>query len=72
MIEVDARGLSCPLPLLKAKQALNGMQRGDELCVLATDPGSLRDFRAFAAQAGHELLQSDQQEGVYRYRLRKS
>ncbi len=71
MIEVDARGLGCPLPLLKAKQALNAMQRGDELRVLATDPGSVRDFRAFAEQAGHELLESSQQEGIFCYRLRK-
>lgn len=71
MIEVDARGLNCPLPLLKAKQALNALQSGDELCVLATDAGSVRDFRVFAEQAGHELLESSQQDGVYRYRLRK-
>ncbi len=71
MIEVDARGLNCPLPLLKAKQALNAMRAGDELCVLATDPGSVRDFRVFAEQAGHQLLESTQQEGTYRYLLRK-
>lgn len=71
MIEVDARGLNCPLPLLKAKQALNALQSGDELSVLATDPGSVRDFRVFAEQAGHELLESSQQDGLYRYRLRK-
>lgn len=71
MIEVDARGLSCPLPLLKAKQALNAMQRGDELRVLSTDPGSVRDFRAFTEQAGHELLESSQHEGTFCYRLRK-
>ena len=71
VIEVDARGLSCPLPLLKAKQALNAMQSGDELQVLATDPGSLRDFRVFAEQAGHLLLESSQHDGVYHYRLRK-
>lgn len=69
--EVDARGLTCPLPLLKAKQALNALQSGDELCVLATDPGSVRDFRVFAEQAGHLLLESSEQEGVFRYRLRK-
>lgn len=71
MIVVDARGLNCPLPLLKAKQALNGMQVGEDLLLLATDPGSRRDLRAFAEQSGHQLLESSEQDGEYRYRLRK-
>jgi TusA-related sulfurtransferase len=71
VIVVDARGLNCPLPLLKAKQALNGMQVGEDLLLLATDPGSRRDLRAFAEQSGHQLLESSEQDGEYRYRLRK-
>ncbi len=55
--EVDTRGLNCPLPILKAKKALAELQAGDLLKVLATDPGSLRDFQAFARQTGHELVE---------------
>ena len=55
--EVDSRGLNCPLPILKAKRALADMQSGDVLKVIATDPGSVRDFQAFAKQTGNELLE---------------
>jgi TusA-related sulfurtransferase len=55
--EVDARGLNCPLPILKAKKALTEMQSGQILRVLATDAGSVRDFQAFAKQTGNELLE---------------
>ena len=55
--EVDARGLNCPLPILKAKKALNGMQSGQTLRVVATDAGSVRDFQAFAKQTGNELVE---------------
>ena len=58
-VEVDARGLNCPLPILKAKKALNGMQSGQTVRVVATDAGSVRDFQAFAKQTGNELV--DQQ-----------
>lgn len=71
-MEVDARGLDCPMPLLKAKQALNRLQPGQQLRVLATDPGSVRDFRVFAEQSGHRLLQSAEVDGEYHYRLEKS
>lgn len=54
--EVDARGLNCPLPILRAKKALADMNRGAILKVIATDPGSMRDFQAFARQTGNELL----------------
>jgi tRNA 2-thiouridine synthesizing protein A len=56
-IEVDARGLNCPLPILKAKKALNTMQSGQTLLVVATDAGSVRDFQAFAKQTGNELVE---------------
>jgi TusA-related sulfurtransferase len=54
--EIDTRGLNCPLPILKAKKALAGMQSGQVLKVVSTDTGSLRDFVAFAKQTGNELL----------------
>ncbi len=57
--ELDARGLNCPLPILKAKKALADMSSGEVLKVVATDPGSIRDFQAFARQTGNELV--DQQ-----------
>ena len=55
--ELDARGLNCPLPILKAKKALADMQSGQTLSVVATDAGSMRDFQAFAKQTGNELLE---------------
>ncbi|WP_309638151.1 sulfurtransferase TusA family protein [Methylibium sp.] len=55
--EVDTRGLNCPLPILKAKKALADMTSGQTLKVIATDPGSVRDFQAFARQTGNELLE---------------
>lgn len=70
--EVDATGLRCPMPLLKAKRALNGMQPGEVLRVLSTDAGSVRDFAVFSEQSGHALLASDQDGDVYTHLLRKS
>ena len=55
--ELDTRGLNCPLPILKAKKALNDMQSGQVLRIVATDPGSVKDFQAFAKQTGNDLLQ---------------
>ena len=55
--EVDARGLNCPLPILRAKKALTDMASGELLKVVATDKGSLRDFQAFAKQTGNELVE---------------
>ncbi|MCB1854394.1 MAG: sulfurtransferase TusA family protein [Halieaceae bacterium] len=72
LVELDARGLECPMPLLQAKRALNGMRPGQRLQVLATDQGSVRDFRVFAQQSGHLLLASEEADGVYRYLLQKS
>ncbi len=56
-IEVDARGLNCPLPILKAKKALTGLQSGQIVRVVSTDAGSVRDFQAFAKQTGNELIE---------------
>ena len=69
--ELDATGLDCPMPLLKAKKALNELNPGGYLRVVATDPGSVRDFRVFSEQSGHALLESRQEEGRYYYLLRK-
>jgi tRNA 2-thiouridine synthesizing protein A len=57
--ELDARGLNCPLPILKAKKALADMVSGEVLKIVATDPGSVRDFQAFAKQTGNELVKQD-------------
>ena len=57
--ELDTRGLNCPLPILKAKKALADMASGEVLKVMATDPGSVRDFQAFARQTGNDLVQQD-------------
>ena len=54
--ELDARGLNCPLPILRAKKALNEMSSGQVLKIVATDPGSVKDFQAFSKQTGNELL----------------
>ncbi|KAA0019661.1 sulfurtransferase TusA family protein [Salinicola corii] len=69
---LDASGLSCPLPLLKAKQALAGMQAGQLLEVIATDAGSWRDFDSFVEHSRHVLVGREEKSGVYRYWLRKA
>lgn len=71
MHELDACGLQCPLPLLKAKQALNRMNAGEVLLVRATDPGSERDFQVFCRQAGHALEACTDAAGVFSYRICK-
>lgn len=70
--EVDASGLRCPMPLLKAKQALRDMNPGDLLRVIATDAGSVRDFHAFAQIAGHELVGFSERDTIYCYLLKKA
>ncbi|HEY0893315.1 MAG TPA: sulfurtransferase TusA family protein [Cellvibrio sp.] len=70
--ELDVRGLRCPLPLLKAKQALRDMTAGQVLRVLATDAGSVRDFQAYAQLSGQELLAFAELDAVYCYLLKKS
>ena len=69
--ELDARGLNCPLPILRTKKSLNEMDSGQVLRVLATDPGSVRDFQAFSRQTGHELLASDAEAGQFVFVLKK-
>ncbi|MFT4720272.1 MAG: tRNA 2-thiouridine synthesizing protein A [Candidatus Azotimanducaceae bacterium] len=69
--QVDAIGLNCPLPLLKAKQGLNKLQAGQILVLTCTDPGSVRDFEVFARQSGHKLLRTEERDGHYCYWLEK-
>jgi len=70
--ELDARGLNCPLPILRAKKTLNAMTGGQILKIMATDPGSVKDFEAFAKQTGNELLDSLEVEGEFHFTLKKS
>ena len=69
--ELDTRGLNCPLPILKAKKALADMASGEVLKVVATDPGSVRDFQAFARQTGHELVEQTRTEAEFTHYLRR-
>ena len=69
--ELDTRGLNCPLPILKAKKALAEMSSGDVLKVVATDPGSMRDFQAFARQTGNELLEQTSANDEFVHFLRR-
>jgi tRNA 2-thiouridine synthesizing protein A len=70
-LEVDARGLNCPLPILRAKKGINTLVSGQILKVIATDPGSVKDLEAFCKQTGNELLDSSQQNGEYHFNIRK-
>ena len=69
--EVDARGLMCPLPILRAKKALADMDSGQILKVLATDPGSQRDFAAFAKQTGNEIVESSAHDKVFTFLMKR-
>ncbi len=69
--ELDARGLNCPLPILRARKALKDMPGGQVLRIMATDPGSVKDFQAFANQTGNELLSSSEEGGEFHFLLRK-
>lgn len=70
-LQLDASGLSCPLPLLKAKLALNSLQNQQILKVIATDPGSERDFQVFVDQSRHNILAFSKDEAVYTYWIQK-
>jgi tRNA 2-thiouridine synthesizing protein A len=69
---LDARGLRCPLPVLKARKALKDLAPGEILQVLATDPGAVKDFEAFCRTTGHRLVASNATDGVYDFRIEKS
>jgi tRNA 2-thiouridine synthesizing protein A len=68
---LDAKGLACPMPVVKARLEIDKLGAGQVLEVLATDPGSVSDFENFAKMTGHELLESNEDAGVYRYLIRK-
>ena len=68
---LDAKGLNCPLPILRAKKALKAMEAGEVLEVQATDPGSVADFAAFCSQTGNELLSSSSEGDIYRFEIKR-
>ena len=70
-MELDARGLNCPLPILRAKKSIQSLASGQVLKIIATDPGSVKDFEAFCKQTGNELLESTQANGEYHFNIRK-
>jgi tRNA 2-thiouridine synthesizing protein A len=69
---LDARGLKCPLPVLRARKAMQRLAPGAVLQVLATDPGTVKDFEAFCEATGHELLESREQGNEFLFRIRKA
>jgi len=69
---LDAKGLNCPLPILKAKKALKSMDAGTTLEVISTDPGSVADFAAFCRTTGNEMLEQNEADGVWTYLIRKT
>ena len=69
--ELDTRGLNCPLPILRAKKFLNTMATGEIVRVMTTDPGSVKDFEAFAKQTDNELLSSTEAKGEFQFTLKK-
>ena len=70
--ELDARGLNCPLPILRAKKSIQALGVGQILRIMATDPGSVKDFESFCKQTGNELLDSTEQDGEFIFLVKKS
>jgi tRNA 2-thiouridine synthesizing protein A len=69
---LDLRGLTCPMPLVRTRQALMLLSSGATVCALSTDPGSKADFEAFCAAAGHRLIRNEQAEGVFLFVIEKA
>jgi len=69
---LDARGLNCPLPILRTKKALSELGAGETLAVISTDPGSLKDMQAFCKQTGHDLVSSSSNQGEFEFLIRKA
>lgn len=69
--ELDVKGLNCPLPILRAKKALAELRSGQVLRILTTDPGSVKDFQAFAKQTGNDLLSHGEQDNVFEFFLKR-
>jgi tRNA 2-thiouridine synthesizing protein A len=70
--ELDAKGLNCPLPILRAKKAIGELSSGQVLKIVATDPGSVKDFEAFCKQTGNELMSSAEAGGAFEFMIKKS
>jgi len=70
--ELDASGLNCPLPILRAKKSLAALATGEILHIIATDPGSVKDFESFSNQTGNELLESNQADGKFNFYIKKN
>lgn len=70
--ELDARGLNCPLPILRTKKSMSSMANGEVLKVVATDPGSVKDMEAYAKQTGNEIVDSAESEGEFTFYIKKS
>ena len=70
--ELDARGLNCPLPILRTKKSMNGMAAGEVLKVVATDPGSVKDMEAFAKQTGNEIVGTSESSGEFTFFIKKN
>jgi tRNA 2-thiouridine synthesizing protein A len=69
--EIDASNLNCPLPILRCKKGLSEIDPGQTLKIVATDPGSVNDFKAFCKQTGHELLDTDEDQSVFTFFIKK-
>lgn len=70
--ELDASGLNCPLPILRAKKALSALDSGKVLHIIATDPGSVKDFESFSKQTGNELMESREEDGKFHFLIKKA
>jgi tRNA 2-thiouridine synthesizing protein A len=70
--ELDASGLNCPLPILRAKKAISALDAGQTLKIIATDPGSVKDFEAFCKQTGNELVSSGEEDGKFVFAIKKA
>ena len=70
--ELDTSGLNCPLPIIKAKKEINGMDAGQTLKIISTDPGAVKDFESFATQTGNELLNTEEKDNKFYFLLKKS
>jgi TusA-related sulfurtransferase len=68
---IDAKGLACPMPIVKAKKGIDSLSVGQTMEVITTDKGSMNDFQAWVNQSGHELLEAKEEEGVFRFLVRK-
>lgn len=71
-VVLDVKGLNCPLPILRAKKAIKDVPNGETLQVIATDPGSVKDFEAFCRQTGNQLVNHSEAAGVYTFNIKKT